>query len=96
MNSGSDVMTMPGTAMGLPITGAMDMKKLRDAKGSSVDREFLQMMVPHHANAIVMAQEVLIQSKRPELQKLARQIVDAQAREIGTMEAIARQKFGSL
>ncbi|RYG55438.1 DUF305 domain-containing protein [bacterium] len=96
MSSGSDVMTMPGTAMGLPITGAMDMKKLRDAKGSAVDHEFLQMMVPHHANAIVMAQEVLIQSKRPELQKLARQIVDDQAREIGTMEAIARQKFGSL
>lgn len=95
-NSGSDVMTMPGSAMGLPITGAMDMKKIRDAKGSAVDREFLRMMIPHHANAITMAQEVLIQSKRPELQKLARQIIAAQAREIGTMEAIARQHFGSL
>lgn len=95
-STNSDVMTMPGSAMGLPITGAMDMGKLREAKGSEVDREFLRMMIPHHANAIVMAQEVLIQSKRPELQKLARQIVAAQAREVGEMEAIARKRFGAL
>lgn len=91
-----DVMTMPGSAMGLPITGAMDMKTLRDAKGSKVDHEFLRMMIPHHANAVVMAQEVLLQSKRLELQKLARQIIAAQAREIGDMEAIARKRFGAL
>lgn len=92
----SDVMTMPGSTMGLPITGAMDMKKLREAKGAALDREFLRMMIPHHAGAVTMAQEVLIQSKRPELQKLARQIVAAQAREMGEMEAIARQRFGTL
>lgn len=92
----NDVMTMPGSTMGLTITGAMDMKVLRDAKGSKVDHEFLRMMIPHHGNAITMAQEVLLQSKRPELQKLARQIVAAQAREIGEMEAIARKRFGAL
>lgn len=92
----SDVMTMPGTAMGLPITGAMDMKKLREAKGDALDREFLRMMIPHHAGAVTMAQEVLLQSKRPELQKLARQIIAAQAREMGEMEAIARKRFGAL
>lgn len=91
-----DVMTMPGTAMGLPITGAMDMKKLREAKGAQIDREFLRMMIPHHANAITMAQEVLIQSQREELRTLARKIVADQAREIGAMEAIARQRFGAL
>lgn len=99
MDSGSmnhDVMTMPGSAMGLPITGAMDMKKLREAKGGAVDREFLRMMIPHHANAVVMAQEVLIQSKRPELRTLAQNIVAAQAREMGEMEAIARKRFGAL
>ena len=91
-----DTMTMPGSLMGLPLTGEMDMKKLREAKGSEVDREFLRMMIPHHAGAVTMAQEVLIQSKRPELQKLARQIVAAQAREMGEMEAIARKRFGAL
>ena len=91
-----DTMTMPGTLMGLPLTGEMDMKKLREAKGAEVDREFLRMMIPHHAGAVTMAQEVLIQSKRPELQKLARQIVAAQAREMGEMEAIARKRFGAL
>ena len=40
----------------------MDIKIFRDARGKEVDHEFLRMMIPHHANAIVMAQEVLIQS----------------------------------
>lgn len=69
---------------------------LRDARGKEVDHEFLWMMIPHHANAIVMAQEVLIQSKRPELHKRARQIIAAQAREIGDMEAIARKQLREL
>lgn len=93
VNSGT--MSMPGVLMGLPIQGEMDMNKLRSLSGSELDREFLQMMVPHHANAVVMAQEVLAQSKQPELLQLAQNIISAQAKEIGEMEAIAKRRFGS-
>ncbi len=92
----NSTMAMPGVLGGLPIQGEMDVNRLRSLNGPELDREFLQMMVPHHADAVVMAQEVLDQSKRPELRRLAQNIIGAQAKEIGEMEAIAKRRFGSL
>jgi uncharacterized protein (DUF305 family) len=49
------------------------------------DLRFIDSMIPHHQGAIVMAKEVLQKSKRPELQKLAKEIIAAQTKEITQM-----------
>jgi uncharacterized protein (DUF305 family) len=50
------------------------------------DLRFLQAMVPHHQAAVVMAQDLAHKTKRPELQKLAKDIVASQQAEIDQMQ----------
>ena len=50
------------------------------------DAMFLQMMIPHHEQAIVMSDLALSTSKDAEVLKLAKQIKDAQAPEIIKMQ----------
>lgn len=96
MKMSGDKMMMSGTLMGLPMKGVMDMGRLRNAKGTQFDRMFLEMMIPHHAGAILMGDEALQQSARPEIRRLGAKIVDAQAGEIGEMHAIHDQHFGHI
>ena len=94
MKMSGDKMTMPGEMMGLPMKGEMDMGKLRNAKGRMFDKMFLQMMIPHHAGAIMMAQEALDVTARPQLRKMSHAIISSQAREIGLMQGILDRRFG--
>ena len=96
MKMSGDKMMMPGMMMGLPMKGMMDMSKLRMAKGTQFDKMFLEMMIPHHAGAISMADEALKVSGRPEIRALAAKIIDAQAEEIGTMHRIHDRHFGHI
>jgi len=96
MTMKNGVMTMPGEMMGLPMKMKMDMGKLQRLKGRAFESEFLEMMIPHHASAISMAQEALDTTARPQLRALAHNIIDSQAREIGDMRAIHHRYFGSL
>jgi uncharacterized protein (DUF305 family) len=50
------------------------------------DRRFLAAMIPHHQGAVTMAQDTLAKSKRPELQKLSRNITTSQQSEIARMQ----------
>jgi len=50
------------------------------------DLRFIDSMIPHHEGAVVMAREVLQKSKRPELKKLAQDIIKAQEKEINQMK----------
>ena len=50
------------------------------------DAMFLQMMIPHHEQAVVMSDLALSTSKDAEVLKLAKQIKDAQAPEIIKMK----------
>jgi uncharacterized protein (DUF305 family) len=52
----------------------------------SFDLRFLDAMVPHHEGAVVMAKEVLQKSQRPEMKKLAKEIIQAQTKEIAQMK----------
>ena len=96
MKMSSDKMMMPGEMMGLPMKGEMDMGKLRRARGREFDRMFLQMMIPHHAGAIMMADEALKVTGRRELRRMAANIIDAQATEIGQMHAMHDRRFGHI
>jgi uncharacterized protein (DUF305 family) len=50
------------------------------------DLRFLDAMIPHHEGAVVMAKEALAKSKRPEVRKLAQNIIASQEAEIKQMK----------
>lgn len=54
--------------------------------GVEFDKVFLSEMIIHHAGAVEMAQAVLKNSTRPELIKLANDIISAQTAEINIMK----------
>jgi uncharacterized protein (DUF305 family) len=49
------------------------------------DRRFLDAMIPHHQGAVTMGQDLLKKSKRPEMKKLAQNIIKSQQAEIAQM-----------
>ncbi|MEI7709356.1 MAG: DUF305 domain-containing protein [bacterium] len=62
------------------------MSGLEGKTGDAFDKEFLAEMIAHHKGAVEMAQAVLKTSKRPELLKLATDIITAQTKEITMMQ----------
>lgn len=55
---------------------------------ASIDKEFLQLMIPHHQGAIDMAKAYLPYSKNPRLKKIAQNILSSQQKEIETMKGL--------
>lgn len=55
----------------------------------NVDQDFAALMIPHHQGAIDMAQIELDHGKNEELKKMARAIMDAQAKEIAILKQYA-------
>jgi uncharacterized protein (DUF305 family) len=51
------------------------------------DRDFLSMMIPHHAGAVEMARLVLIYGTDPLVRQLAEEIIAGQQAEIAAMQA---------
>lgn len=60
------------------------------AMPSDPDLAFIEMMIPHHQDAVAMSREILKTTKRPEIQALARNIIRDQEREIAMMEGWRR------
>lgn len=50
------------------------------------DKAFLEEMIPHHQMAVMMANMLKISTNRPEMQKLADNIIAAQTKEINDMK----------
>lgn len=61
------------------------MAGLEGKTGDEFDKAFLSEMIVHHKGAVDMAKAVLATSKRPELIKLANDIISAQTKEIDMM-----------
>lgn len=59
------------------------------------DQHFIQMMIPHHQDAIDMANLAESKAKRPEIKKLAQDIKRDQNREIEQMKAWYKQWYGT-
>lgn len=70
------------------------MAGLNGKTGDDFDKAFLREMIVHHEGAVVMAQAVLKNSKRPELIKLANDIIAAQTGEIIMMKNWQQVWFG--
>ena len=56
------------------------------AADDQFDLRFLNAMIPHHEGALVMAQDALKKSKRPEMKKLSEEILTSQKQEIEQMK----------
>lgn len=65
--------------------GMMDHMMDLGPADAEFDLRFIDSMIPHHEGAVIMAREVLQKSKRPELKKLAQDIIKAQDKEIAQM-----------
>ncbi len=59
------------------------------------DKRFLDAMIPHHQGAVTMAQDSLQKSKRPELQKLSKNIISSQQSEIDLMTQWRQKWYGT-
>ena len=70
-----EMMAMGGGAMLADLCDAED-----------VDVAFLELMIPHHQSAIVMAEAALEQAERDEIRELAKEITESQAAEITLMQ----------
>ncbi|MBR8832493.1 MAG: DUF305 domain-containing protein [Stigonema ocellatum SAG 48.90 = DSM 106950] len=56
------------------------------AADNEFDLRFINAMIPHHEGAVTMAQDALSKSKRPEIKKLAQDIITSQQKEIKQMK----------
>lgn len=65
---------------------------LRGKSGDELDKTFLSEMIVHHQGAVDMAKMVL-DSKHPELAKLAQDIISAQEKEISLMKQWQEEWF---
>jgi uncharacterized protein (DUF305 family) len=77
--------SMPG------MMSADDMTKRGQVKSAEFDCMWLQMMVQHHQGAVEMAKTELQQAASSEAKQLAQQIIDAQQKEITTMNQLLSQ-----
>jgi uncharacterized protein (DUF305 family) len=69
-----------------------DMMMLADAR--PFDREFIDMMIPHHQGAIRMARVQLEAGEDPELKRLSEAIIVAQSHEIEQMNSWREEWYG--
>lgn len=84
---GSGMMSGNGIHMG----GAQDMTTLQNA--TDFDKAFLEAMIPHHQLAIMMTQMLQVGTTRPEMQELAKNIIESQSKEIGQMQSWYQQWY---
>jgi uncharacterized protein (DUF305 family) len=84
---------MPGMGdmAGMSMSEA-DIQALRDA--DPFDQAFIDGMIPHHESAVMMAQEILKTTDRPEIRQLAEEIIAAQETEIEQMRQWRAEWFG--
>jgi uncharacterized protein (DUF305 family) len=73
----------------------MDMtERMKGKTGDELDKVFLQDMIVHHQGAIDMAKLLQAGTKRPELQKMANDIITVQSKEITQMKGWLTAWFG--
>ncbi len=70
------------------------MSALEGKTGDALDEVFLKEMIVHHQGAVAMAEMLLKHTTRPELQKMANDIISAQTTEIKMMQDWQKEWFG--
>lgn len=68
---------------------------MRTSQNSEVlDAHFIEQMIPHHEDAITMAELADTKAQRPEIKQLAKNIIDSQSKEIDQMRGWYKDWFG--
>lgn len=80
--------TMPGMAT------AQDLSALSMARGTTAERLYLQLMIPHHEGALDMARDAANRATQPQVRKLARGILAAQKSEIRLLRRMLQTRGG--
>ena len=90
---------LPMTWMGHPTSGPMpgmasseQISRLASLPQAEMEIEFLRLMIPHHQAGVEMAQAILDRTRRPEVRKLAQDILAGQAPEIMFMQDLLIQR----
>lgn len=92
-----DAAGVKATSLGVPADQmGMDMNMSTLETADPFDREFIDMMIPHHQGAIRMARVELAKGSDPEAKKLAEDVVAAQSREIRAMNEHRKEAFGAV
>jgi uncharacterized protein (DUF305 family) len=65
-----------------------------DPRMAQLEIDFMMGMIPHHRDAIMMAEMALMKATRPELREQARREIEAQGAEIERMSAFLRDWYG--
>lgn len=60
-----------------------------------MDRHFIEQMVPHHQDAVDMAEIALVKAEHPEIKELAENITSSQSREITEMRQWYKEWYGT-
>lgn len=61
----------------------------------NMDRHFIENMVPHHQDAVDMAEIALVKAEHPEIKQLAENITSSQSREITEMRQWYKEWYGT-
>ena len=84
------------------MTGMMRMMGFRSngsprtmmGNADSIDQHFIEQMIPHHEDAVTMANLALNKAKRNEIKTLATNITDSQTKEIDQMKEWYKNWYG--
>ncbi len=79
-------------------TGMMQMMGIRSTASigtnTVIDQHFIEQMVPHHEDAISMAEMANTKAQRPEIKQLAKNIISSQGTEINQMKNWYKNWYG--
>lgn len=59
-----------------------------------IDAHFIEQMIPHHQDAIIMSELALTKAIKPEVKQLSQNIINSQGKEIDQMKAWYQDWFG--
>jgi uncharacterized protein (DUF305 family) len=76
----------PGFPQAMDAAMAKMMRAMHRPPSGSTDRDFVNMMVPHHQGAIDMAVAELRFGRNPQLRRIAQEIIVEQQQEIAAMD----------
>lgn len=64
-------------------------------KDNQYDKRFIDMMIPHHQAAIMMAEDALKNATHPEIKEMAQKIIDTQQKEIEQLKTWRNQWYAN-
>lgn len=70
----------------MSMMGMRSQKQIVMGNSDTVDKHFIEQMIPHHEDAITMSKLAMTKAKRPEVKELAGNIIDSQGKEITQMK----------